>query len=79
MTALLSFALSPLGKALGALVLAAAIVGGAYTLGRHDGRAALAAELAADRITILKDGKEIDHEVLGADDDALCALLGGCL
>lgn len=43
------------------------------------GKQAVLDKLAADRITILKDGKEIDNEVLSADDDALCRLLGGCL
>lgn len=61
-----------------ALVLAATAAGGLYLKGRADGRAAVLARLQADRITILKDGREIDDEVLGADDDALCALLGGC-
>jgi len=44
-----------------------------------EGRAAILARLASDRITILKDGKEIDNAVLQADDDELCRLLGGCL
>lgn len=34
--------------------------------------------LSTERIKVLKDGKEIDTEVLGADDTSLCALLGGC-
>ncbi|RWI96101.1 hypothetical protein [Mesorhizobium sp.] len=77
--ALLKAALSPAGKALGALLLAGALIGGVYAKGRADGRASLTAQLAADRVTILKDGKAIDNEALAADDPALCALLGGCL
>mgnify|MGYP001413875123 CR=1 FL=1 len=62
----------------GALAVSGVALGGAYFKGRADGRAAVIERLQSDRITILKDGKEIDDEVLGADDDALCALLGGC-
>jgi len=70
--------LSPLGKlAIGAAV-AAAIFGWAYVTGRGDGAAAVRDKLASDRITILKDGKEIDLETLTLDDAGLCAVLGGC-
>lgn len=63
----------------GAVVLIGLAVGGAYLKGQADGRAVIAEQLQADRITILKDGKKIDDEVLRADDFALCELLGGCL
>lgn len=46
----------------------------AYTLGKD----VVLNKLKDDRIRILKDGKEIDEQVLSADDDALCILLGGC-
>lgn len=62
----------------GALAVAAVTTTGVYVKGRADGRAAVTAKLAEDRITLLKDGKEIDHEVLAADDAGLCAILGGC-
>lgn len=62
----------------GALAVAAATMTAVYVKGRADGRAVVAAKLAEDRITILRDGKAIDYEVLAADDDALCGLLGGC-
>lgn len=63
------------GAALGVIV----VFGPAYLLGRHDGRATLAAEISADRVTILKDGKAIDDAVLAGDDPYLCAVLGGCV
>lgn len=69
---------SPLVKLLAGLGIVAALYGAGYLSGRQDGRDALLARLAADKAHIVKDGKEIDHEVLGADDDALCRLLGGC-
>lgn len=49
-----------------------------YVKGRVDGRSALQAKLAADRVVILKNNQEITNEILGSDDDALCAVLGGC-
>lgn len=43
------------------------------------GKSAVRAQLAEARVQILKDGKEIDAEVLAADDAELCRLLGGCV
>ena len=60
------------------LVVGAAALAGVYAYGKHEGRMAVLTQLRDDRIQILKDGKEIDDEALRADDDALCALLGGC-
>lgn len=64
--------------ALGAFLALAACSGAAYLKGRSDGRALVEARLASDRVTILLDGKAIDHETLGLDDLGLCAVLGGC-
>ncbi len=62
----------------GALAYSAVIGGSGYLKGRADGRSKLVEQLQEGRVTILKDGKEIDYAVLAADDDGLCALLGGC-
>ena len=43
------------------------------------GKDKILSRLQSDRIEVLKDGKAIDEEVLGADDNLLCDLLGGCL
>jgi hypothetical protein len=75
---LLEWVLSPAGKAVGGLVLAGTVIGGAYELGRHSEKVALNARLADGRITILKDGKAIDEKVLSGDDDYLCSVIGGC-
>ncbi|WEX10264.1 hypothetical protein [Chelativorans sp. AA-79] len=64
-----------LGAALAVLAALAVSHGAAY----RAGKSAVLGKLASDRITIMKDGRRIDEEVLGADDGALCALLGGCL
>jgi len=71
-------ALSPAGKAVGALLLAAAVLGGIYILGRHAGRDAVLTSLANDKVTILKEGRAIDHAADLLDDSGLCAVLGGC-
>lgn len=63
---------------LAAIVASGTVVGGAYLKGRADGRAVVLEQIRTDRITILKDGKEVDDAVLGADDLGLCAMLGGC-
>lgn len=71
--------LSPLGKALAAVLAVSVIAGGIYLYGHQRGSASVLQRFQSDRITILKDGKAIDVEVLGADDPALCDKLGGCL
>jgi hypothetical protein len=64
--------------AAGALATLVACSGASYLKGRSDGRAVVEGRLASDRVTILLDGREIDHETLGLDDTGLCAVLGGC-
>lgn len=63
--------------ACGLLVVGLAL-GGLYIKGRSDGRATVLEQLAAERVTILKDGKAIDYATELLDDDGLCAVLGGC-
>jgi hypothetical protein len=77
MTALLRLIPGPY-LAVGLLVAVAALYGAGYIKGRSDGRETVLARLKDDRITVFQDGVRIDNEVLGADDDALCDLLGGC-
>lgn len=64
--------------AAGLLAVAGLAISGIYLTGRSDGRAVVLERLKDDRIRILRDGKDIDDEVSGADDGALCKLLGGC-
>lgn len=42
------------------------------------GQDSVYSKLKNDRITVLKDGKRIDENVLAADDDALYCLLTDC-
>ena len=62
----------------GAILAAVVLTTGGYVKGRVDGREAILQRLQDDRITILKDGQAVDNTVLGADDNALCSMLGGC-
>lgn len=63
-----------LGAALSVILALAWSHHAAYRLGKTT----VLSRLASDRISILKDGKEIDHEALNADDADLCRMLGGC-
>lgn len=64
----------------GGIVIGAALMSGpVYFYGKAVGRANVVSEMKDDRITILKDGKKIDEDVLASDDAALCGFLGGCL
>lgn len=70
--------MSRLWLAAGLLAMAGLAISGIYLTGRSVGRAVVVERLKDDRIRILRDGKDIDDEVSGADDGALCQLLGGC-
>lgn len=64
-----------IGGALAALVLTNAATG---LYGYSKGKETVLNRLKDDRITILKDGQAVDNEVLNADDQELCRLLGNC-
>lgn len=63
----------------GAILAAAVLTTGGYVKGRMDGREAVLQRLQDDRIAVFKDGVKIDNDVLAADSDELCQMLGGCL
>lgn len=75
---LAGLAASKAGRAAGAVLVIGLALGGLYLKGRSDGRANVLGQLAAERVTILKDGKAIDDATDLLDDDGLCAVLGGC-
>lgn len=78
-SAVAAYALSPAGKAVGAILAVAAVSGAIYLVGHADGRQRVLDRLASDRVQVFRDGKQIDAKILGAGDDYLCAVLGGCL
>lgn len=63
-----------LGSLLGAIFIS--VFSGIY--GYSKGKEAVLDRLRDERITIFQDGQKIDNEVLNADDEKLCTLLGGC-
>jgi hypothetical protein len=73
----LKYALTPAGKAVGAFVLAVALIAGLYTFGYSSGR-------AAGRVEQLRDSVKAYEKRMGIDDDTnnlgrvdLCIELGG--
>jgi hypothetical protein len=74
---LAAWALSPAGKVIGGLALAGAVIGGAYAIGRHDGRAAGRADQMADTLAAYEKRKGIDNDIAKLDRVALCVELGG--
>lgn len=65
-------------KLIGAGIVVA-VLAASHAWTYNAGKNAVLSKLQDDRVTILKDGNEIDEKVLSADDSALCAILGGCL
>ena len=63
---------------LGVAIFAAALLTFTHIYVYNAGKELVLSRLKDDRIEVLKDGKKIDTEALAADDDQLCALLGGC-
>lgn len=64
---------------IGAALTALGLLAWSHSAAYRAGKSSVLSHLQSDRITILKDGKRIDEKVLGANDSALCLLLGGCL
>lgn len=63
---------------LGIAIAVAALLTFTHIYVYNAGKDLILSRLKDDRIEVLKDGKKIDTEALAADDDQLCALLGGC-
>lgn len=61
-----------------AFAVASITLGISHSMAYRAGKTAVLERLKDDRITILKDGRRIDDEVLKADDSELCSYLGGC-
>lgn len=64
-----------IGGALAALILTNAATG---FYGYSKGKETVLNRLKDDRIVLFQDGVRIDNEVLNADDQELCRLLGNC-
>lgn len=74
---MLALLLSPIGKALGAVALAAALLGGVYLYGYQRGEQAARVEQLQDTVQAYLERNRIDDEVDAADRYAVCVELGG--
>jgi len=70
---------NPLTRALGGLVVASLIVGGAYTYGKAVGRQGAAVEALEKQVQAYKDRNDENAAVEALDPLALCLELGGVL
>ncbi|TPN57177.1 hypothetical protein [Mesorhizobium sp. B1-1-7] len=75
--ALLKVALSPAGKALGALLLAGSLLGGLYAFAYSSGRTAGRVEQLQDTVAAYEKRTGIDNETNSLGRVALCLELGG--
>ncbi len=76
---MLAFFLSPIGKALGAAVVAVGVVVGAFTYGKSVGRQGAAVEALEKQVQAYKDRNDENAAVEALDPLALCLELGGVL
>lgn len=77
MAALLSWLLSPAGKAIGVVTLAGAIGAGIYLAGKHEGRQQAVIERLQGDVAAEATRRGIDHEVDSLDRYRICLDLGG--
>jgi len=63
---------------LGGLAVLPLAFGAGFIVGVRQHKATVESRAKDDKITILKDGKQIDEKVLTADDSLICSMLGGC-
>lgn len=68
---------SPAGRALAGLAMAGAIVGGAYMLGKHEGRQQGRVDHLADTAAAYAKRQEIENAVADLDAVGLCLDRGG--
>lgn len=73
---MLAFILSPLGKAVGAAMVAVIVVGGAYTYGKAVGRQGAAVEALERSVEVLRERNQTDDEVSASDAVDLCGSMG---
>jgi len=72
----MAFLFSPIGKALGALVLGALIISGIFTYGKSVGRQGAAVEALERSVEVLRERNEINETVSASDAAALCGDYG---
>lgn len=73
---MIAFLLSPIGRTLGAAVIAIGAVSGVYLYGKSVGRQNAAVEALEKSVEVLRERNEINDEVSSSDAAALCAHYG---
>lgn len=73
---MLAFILSPLGKALGAVVVAVGVVSGAFFYGKSVGRQGGVVEALQRSVEVLRERNQTDDEVSASDAADLCGFMG---
>ena len=73
---MLTFILSPLGKALGAAVVAVGVVSGAFLYGKSVGRQETAVAALERSVEVLRERNQTDDEVSASDAADLCGSMG---
>lgn len=73
---MLAFLLSPIGRTLGAAVIAIGAVSGVYLYGKSVGRQGAAVEALEKSVEVLRERNEINDEVSASDAADLCGDYG---
>lgn len=73
---MLAFFFSPIGKALGAAVVAVVVVVGSFAYGKSVGRQGAAVEALERSVEVLRERNVIDETVSASDAAALCRDFG---
>lgn len=74
---MLAFLFTPIGKALGAAVMAVAVFSGAFLYGKSVGRQGAAVEALEATVKAYKDRNDENAAIEALDPVALCVELGG--
>lgn len=73
---MLAFLFTPLGKALGAAVVAVAVFSGAFLYGKSLGRQGAAVDALERSVEVLRERSEINDQVSSSDAADLCGSMG---
>ena len=73
---MLAFLFTPIGKALGAAVVAVGVISGVYLYGKSVGRQGAAVEALERSVEVLRERNQTDVEVSASDAADLCGSMG---
>lgn len=73
----MAFLLSPIGRVLGALAVAASLMGLSWLHGYQRGAASERAAILTRSVEVLRERNATDEKVRNMDDAGLCSALGG--